>query len=337
MSDIETVFGPVPNTQETQWGLVEEYFSPLRAFYTDPSVTEIMVNRFDHIAIERNGTLEHTKARFDSEQALQTFIEQVALCLDQNVGQDAPILDARLPDCSRLCCTLPTVSPQGATLTLRVAPRTLLSAAQLVKFGAMTEDMLAFLIEHVEQGSNLLISGNTGSGKTSLLRALAKYIPLHERVVTCEDTQELFLEWLEHKVFLESPKRQNSSLEMKNLIETALRMRPDRIWVGEIRNALAADAFLQAINTGHTGCVTTLHANSCKDAVRRLQYLIASSGLIDYGLAGQQILGAVHVLVQTKRHPDFGRRISEISLVEDGAIRPMFVFNPLTQQHEKVA
>lgn len=335
MRNIETVFGQVPNTKETEWGLVEEYFSPLEPFYTDPTITEIMVNRFDDISVERSGKLEHTDARFDSEQALQTLIEQVGKCLEQHVGDDQPILDARLPDCSRLCCTLPAVSPQGATLTLRVAPRSLLDAEQLVGFGALTQEMLDFLIEHVKQGSNLLISGNTGSGKTSLLRALAKYIPQQERVVTCEDTQELFLDWLQHKVFLESPKRKHGKLEMKNLIETALRMRPDRIWVGEIRNALAADAFLQAINTGHTGCVTTIHANSCEDAVKRLQYLIASAGLIDYDLAGKQITGAVNVLIQTKRDPNFGRKISEISMIENDVITPQFIFDKTKLQHQK--
>ncbi|PSU44781.1 CpaF family protein [Photobacterium frigidiphilum] len=334
---IATIFGDVPIEKATEWGLVEHYFEPIKNLFLNSDVTEIFIDRFDNISIEKNGQIENTPAKFESEIALQSFIVQIARCLGQQVDEDRPILDARLPDCSRLCCTLPTVSPQGATMTLRVVPKSLITAEQLVEFGALTQTMLDFLIEHIRYGSNIIVSGNTGSGKTTILRALAKYIPHAERVITCEDTQELYLDWLKYKVSLEAPKRPNSDVEMKHLIEAALRMRPDRIWVGEIRRASAADAFLQAINTGHSGCVTTLHANSCQDAVSRLQYLIASAGLISYELAGKQIVGAVNVLIHASRHPDYGRKVTEISIIDNGQVKPLFTFNTTTLKHEAIS
>ena len=327
MADIDTIFGTVSDSNETQWGLVEEYFEPLRNYYQDVNVTEIMVHRFDDISIERNGKLEKTTATFGSESALQTFIIQLARCLNQDIGEHLPYLDASLPDCSRLCCTLPEISPNGSTITLRVAPKKTLTIEQLVNFGALSQDMANFLISHIIKGSNFLISGNTGSGKTSIIRALSKFISDDEVVITCEDTLELFLHWLKFNVSLEAPNRKASNIEMKHLIERSLRMRPDRILVGEIRNAGAADAFLQAINTGHTGCMTTLHANSPVEAIERLQYLIASAGLISYELAHKQIVGAVNIIIQVKRHPTFGRKITEISVIKNKVVTPVFIFD----------
>lgn len=330
----QTLFGEVPEAKAGAWNLVENYFSPLKPLYQNPEVTEILVDRFDNISIERNGILEKTEIRFESENALQWLITQVSKCLEQPIDADHPVMDARLPDCSRLCCTLPAVSPQGATITLRVVPRQSITAEQLVELGAMTGEMLAFLSEKVRQGANMVVSGNTGSGKTTLLRALAHFIPKRERVVTCEDTQELYLNWFPSHISLEAPKRKNSTFAMKDLIETSLRQRPDRIWVGEIRHSAAADAFLQAINTGHSA-VTTIHANSCEDAKARLQYLIATAGFISYELAEKQILGSVNVFIHAHRHPDYGRKITGISLVENEMMQEVFWYNTLTEKHGK--
>ncbi|MGF1894013.1 CpaF/VirB11 family protein, partial [Vibrio campbellii] len=237
---------------------------------------------------------------------------------------------------ARLCCTLPQITPQGATLTLRIAPKTLLQAEQLVQSEAMTSAMLDYLIQAVVEGKTVIVSGNTGSGKTTLLRALARYIPEGERIVTCEDTQELYLSWLPFSVAMEAPNRSDSAIEMKNLIEAALRMRPDRIWVGEIRKASAADAFVQAINTGHSGCVTTLHANSAHDALSRLQYLIASQGLISFELAHEQIIGNVDVFVHASRHASYGRKITEITEVMNRELVPRFFFDKEKHEHIQV-
>ncbi|MBB1313468.1 CpaF family protein [Aliivibrio sp. SR45-2] len=331
---ISTIFGEVPIAKQYEWQWVEDNFKPLKKWFQCEGVTEIFVDRFDSISIERNGKIEKTDSTFGNEQTLQNLITQIALCLNQTLTDESPIMDARLPDCSRLCCTMPSVTPQGATITLRVAPKDLISLEQLVEFKTLSADMANTLQRHIEQGSNLIVSGNTGSGKTTLLRALARFIPLNERIITCEDTQELYLDWLRYRVSLEAPNRKGSEVEMKNLIETALRMRPDRIWVGEIRKAAAADAFLQAINTGHSGCVTTIHANNTIDAVSRLQYLIASQGLISFELAEKQIMGSVNVLIHASRHADYGRRITEITEIKNGKFIPVFTFNPQTMEHE---
>lgn len=319
MSDqfINTLFGLVPVAKTTEWHLVENYFQPIKDLYLMDGVTEIFVDRFDNISYELNGTITKSNHSFGSEVALESLITQLSKCLDQPISKKTPILDARLPDCSRLCCTSVGVTPQGATLTLRVAPKDLLTINQLIEYGALPKVMFNVLIEHIKMGSNIIVSGNTGSGKTTLLRALAKYIPLSERIVTCEDTQELYLDWLPFRVSLEAPKREESKVELKTLIETALRMRPDRIWVGEIRHSGAADAFIQAINTGHSGCVTTLHANSCIDAIERIQYLISSSGLMSYELAGKQITGSVNLFIHASRNPVYGRKIIEIMEIKN--------------------
>ncbi len=331
---IATLFGEVPIAKQFEWQWVETHFKPLSKWFSSKGVTEIFVDRFDSISIERNGVIEKTDTVFSSEQELQLLINQIALCLNQTLSDESPIMDARLPDCSRLCCTLPSVTPQGATITLRVAPSDSISIEQLVEFGALTNDMLVYLKHHIKHGSNILVSGNTGSGKTTLLRALARFIPSNERIITCEDTQELYLDWLPYRVSMEASNRKDSVVEMKNLIETSLRMRPDRIWVGEIRKAAAADAFLQAINTGHSGCVTTIHANNSKDAVSRLQYLIASQGSISFELAEKQIMGSVDLLIHASRHADYGRRITEITEIKNGKFIPVFTFDTQTMKHD---
>lgn len=332
---IDTLFGKVPEDKRYEWQWVEEHFEPLKPLYLTEGVTEIFVDRFDTIAIERHGKIEKTQATFDTEKAFYNFIKQVATALNQTLDEAHPLLDARLPDCSRLCCTLPQITPQGATLTLRIAPKAHIQAEHLVSSGAMNQAMLEYLIQAVKEGKTIIVSGNTGSGKTTLLRALARYIPEGERIVTCEDTQELYLSWLPFVVAMEAPNRTDSTIEMKNLIEAALRMRPDRIWVGEIRKASAADAFVQAINTGHSGCVTTLHANSAKDALSRLQYLIASQGLISFELAHKQIIGNVDVFVHASRHASYGRKITEITEVVDGKLVPIFIFDKEKHIHTK--
>ncbi|WP_099609468.1 CpaF family protein [Vibrio coralliilyticus] len=329
----DTIFGPVPVEKTYEWQWVEEHFEPLKSLYCKEGVTEIFVNRFDDVSIECLGKLEKTDVKFEDEEALLKFINQLGLALNQQIDADNPILDARLPDCSRLCCTLPEVTPQGCTVTLRIAPKNHITPKELVQSGAMNQAMLDYLKAAVERGHNIIVSGNTGSGKTTLLRALARYIPTNERVAICEDTQELYIDWLPHKISMESPKRERCSIEMKSLIETALRVRPDRIWVGEIRKAAAADAFLQAINTGHSGCATTLHANSAEKALTRLQYLVASQGNISYELAKRQITDNVDLFIHASRTPEHGRKVLEIKKVQENEIVPVFHFDKRTGQH----
>lgn len=335
MSDfVNTIFGQVPADKKFSWNWVETHFGKLAELYQTEGVTEIFVDRFDKISIEINGKIQTTDISFESEQAFIDLIKQVSVALNQEFDSDNPILDARFPDCSRLCCTLPEVTPQGATMTLRIAPKNHIQLEKLVEYGALTKEMYEYLVEVISQGKNILVSGNTGSGKTTLLRALSRFIPTGERIAICEDTQELYIDWLPHKISMESPNRKDSKIDMARLIETALRQRPDRIWVGEIRKPSAADAFIQAINTGHSGCATTLHANSCDDAVTRLQYLVASQGNINFELARKQIIDNVEVFIQASRHYSYGRKITEIKEVINGELCTMFHFDKEKMKHE---
>ncbi|EKF9078751.1 TPA: ATPase, T2SS/T4P/T4SS family [Vibrio cholerae] len=334
MSDfVQTIFGLVPKDKEYEWTWVEQHFGKLRDLYETAGVTEIFVDRFDRVSIEKNGRIELTDVKFESEAKFVDLINQVSVALNQEFNAENPILDARLPDCSRLCCTLPQVTPQGATMTLRIAPKEHIQLEKLVEYNALTDEMYEYLVDVIKQGKNILVSGNTGSGKTTLLRALSRYIPVNERVAICEDTQELYIDWLPFKIAMEAPHRKDSFIDMAKLIETSLRVRPDRIWVGEIRKPSAADAFLQAINTGHSGCATTLHANSCDDAVSRLQYLIASQGNISFELAKKQIVDNVDVFIQASRHFSYGRKITEIKEVRQGELVNMFHFDKVKMKH----
>lgn len=339
MSMVELIVGEVPQADVQSWELLLYYFEPLRPFYLDPEVTEIMVNRFDYILVERGGHLEQVDARFTDEKALQELIYQIGNRLNQLVDDDNPILDARFPDGSRLCCTLPAVTPSGATITLRCKPRESYTFDDLVRFDALTPPMVDFIGERVRAGDTMLVSGNTGSGKTTVLRACATFIDPRERVISAEDTMELHLKQtlpgaMEHEAPKRRPKDGVTPITLASLIKLMLRERPDRGWVGEIRDAAAADAFLQLSNTGHTGGASSLHANGPLDAVRRIQYMIAAAGLVSYELAGHQVLGGVQLLIHCARNYKWGRKITHICRIEDEKIIPVFLFNMETGQHE---
>lgn len=336
MSYVSTPFGKVPAEDKEKWDLVAYYMKPLLDFYADDEVTEIMVNRADQIFVEKRGQIFKADVEFDSEDMLVRFIQQLANALRQEVSADNPILHARFPDQSRACCTLSSISPIGSSMTLRVAPKVILSSRDLVDRGAMSVEMVDYLRAATDAGANIIVAGGTGSGKTTVLRMLAEFIDEEERVITCEDTQELFLR-LPNTISLEAPKRRNVEgvvpITLANLIETSLRMRPDRILVGEIRDGKAADAFLQAINTGHSGCCTSIHANNPVDAIQRIQYLIASSGLIGYDLAGTQLLGSIDVIVQAKRSRKYGRKIAEIVEIRDKQPVRLFYYDVKKEVH----
>lgn len=339
---VRSLLGTLPAADLGGWELTWHYFEPLAKLYLDQSVTEIMVDRYDRVRIERKGRLEDAETRFASEQSLQRLISQIASRLNQPVGDDHPILDARFPDGSRLCCTWPAVTPGGSTITIRCKRDQALTLEQLVSAGALTDDMAACIVEHVVDASTLLVSGGTSSGKTTILRAAAMHIPRGDRVITAEDTLELNLgAFLPGVIAHEAPKRRADdkiqAVRLQHLIKTTLRERPDRVWVGEIRDAEAANAFLEMGNTGHTGGASTIHANSPADAVRRIQILLAADGLLSYELAGHQVLNVVQLFIQAKRHRIHGRRITEIAVVDNGNLVPLYRFNLITGQHEKLA
>lgn len=340
-NEIETIIGSVSKEKKESWDSVLYYFKPLEQFYLDDEVTEIMVNRFDEIYIEKGSRMFRVNATFSSENNLQTFIRQVANALDQQVDDyDYPILEARFPDTSRLCCTMPVVSPYGATVTLRKAPKKLLTFADLVSYGSLTQDMVDYIGERIASEDCMLVSGNTGSGKTSILRASLEFIDKEARMITSEDTQELYVKQvIPNSVCLEAPKRRNmdakaQAIQLEHLIKLNLRQRPDYPWVGEIRDAAAANALLMLLNTGHTGVASTIHSNSALDAISRLQYLLASSGMMDYDLVGKQVLGNIDMFIHAGRnHRTYGRKVLEVCYVVNGQLETIFKYDHAQGKH----
>lgn len=331
---IETDVGNVSCNELSKWKLVIHYMEPIIQFYKDPEITEIMINRFDTIFVEGRRGMVKTDARFESEADLQKLIRQISIVLNQD-NEKLDVLDARFPDQSRACCTMPSVTPTGATATIRCAPKVTLSFKDLVTFKSLSEEMCGYLRERVEKADNVIVSGSTGSGKTTLLRAIAEYIPDNNRVLVCEDTQELFMN-LPNQIPMEAPKRAGSPINLSFLIKTTLRQRPDRVFVGEIRDAFACDAFLQVINTGHGGCATSIHANNPTDAIRRIQYLLTKEGLISYELAGHEIKNSVNLLIQADKTRN-GKRITNISRINDSKeIEQIFGYDEESDSHYRL-
>ncbi len=330
----KTPLGEVPAADKNRWDLVIHYMEPILPFYKDPTIDEIMVNRYDSIFVEGRQGMQKTNATFPSEKHLQRFISQMSIVLNQD-AEKADVIDARFPDQSRACYTLPSVTPSGATATIRCAPKETLTFNDLVSFGSLTQEMCDYLQERVGSNDNVIVSGSTGSGKTTLLRALAEFIPDNERVLICEDTQELFLD-VPNCIPMEAPKRAGSSIDLSFLIKTTLRQRPDRVFVGEIRDAFACDAFLQVINTGHGGCCTSIHANNPESAVKRIQYLLTKEGLISYELAGREVMNSVNLLIQADKTRN-GKRITNISRVSNdkGRVECVFRYNESSDTHIK--
>lgn len=335
MSDlVETELGPVPEKDLNKWNLVIHYMEPIMEFYKDRKVTEIMINRYDSIFVEGLDGKRKTNASFKSETQLERLINQISIALKQDEEKPA-IIDARFPDQSRTCCTTKVVTPMGSTITMRCAPKTTLSLDDLIKYKSLNEEMKEYLRERVEKEDNTIISGSVNSGKTTLIRAFAEFIPKTQRILICEDTQELHLDFPD-QIPMEAPKRRDSDIDLPLLIKTTLRQNPNRVFVGEIRDAAACDAFLQVINTGINGCVTSIHANSPKDAIRRIQYLLSKEGLIGFDLAGHEIKNSVHLLIQTERTIN-GKRITNISrLNEEKNVEQVFGYDEKQDQHYRL-
>lgn len=342
MSTTETPIGSVANSSIDDWESVLHYMQPIMDLYTQDDVTDILIHAYNDIKIVRGSKLVRVKNAFASEIDLVTFIGQVANALGQNVGDDHPILEARFPDTSRLLCTLDKVSPRGATVTIRLPPKEVLSFARLIEYEALTPDMVDFIRERIEREDNFLVSGNTGSGKTSFLRACAEFVNPDAVLITAEDTQELYLrKLLPNSVALEAPRRRvrdaSQVIGLDELIRAMLRMNPDYCWVGEIREAKAASAWVQIGNTGHTLTASTLHSNGPYDTVKRLQYLLSSSGMLSYDLAGFQVLGNTKMFIHAARNlRKYGRKITDICLSNGTELEPVFAYNEALGKHEYV-
>ncbi|MBI4576301.1 MAG: Flp pilus assembly complex ATPase component TadA [Planctomycetes bacterium] len=290
---------------------------PLEELLADESVTEIMVNNWDRVYVERNGKLEITGARFTDNDNLLNVIRRIISPVGRRVNEQTPMVDARLKDGSRVNAIIPPLAVSGPCLTIRKFPKERLKTEDLVAFGTLTRRMADFLSLVVRHRQNVLISGGTGSGKTTLLNVVTAFIPVEERIVTVEDVSELQLPQ-DHVVSLEAkpPNLEGQgAIPIRQLVINALRMRPDRIVVGECRAGEAID-MLQAMNTGHDGSLTTVHSNSPRDCLARLETLVLMSGVeLPSRAIREQISSAVNFIVQQARLPDGSRKVTHISEV----------------------
>jgi len=290
---------------------------PLEIYLADDTVSEIMVNSPTQVYVERNGKLQRVDKAFSSAQAVLGIIERIVAPLGRHIDESSPLVDARLADGSRVNAIIPPLALKGPCITIRKFKKDLLGTDDLVGFGTLTPQMSEFLDTCVKSRKNVVISGGTGSGKTTLLNILSSYIPETERIVTIEDAAELQLKQ-EHWIQLESrpPNIEGKGeIPIRELVRNSLRMRPDRIVIGECRGGEALD-MLQAMNTGHDGSLTTLHANSPRDALSRLETMVLMSGMdLPIKAIREQIANAVNLVVQQTRFADGNRRVTAISEV----------------------
>lgn len=292
-------------------------FGPIQPLLDDPDVSEVMVNGPNKVYIEKNGQLNRTPVKFDDNDHVLRIIDRIILPLGRRVDADSPTVDARLPDGSRVNAVIMPVAIDGPSITIRKFRKEKLTVDQLISFGSLTVTMAEFLRACVVCRLNILISGGTGSGKTTLLNVLSTNIPHSERIVTIEDAAELQLQQ-DHVVRLET-KTPNvegrGAVTIRDLVRNSLRMRPDRIVVGEVRGGEALD-MLQAMNTGHDGSLTTIHANSPRDALSRLETLVMMAGMdLPLKIVRQQISSAVDLIVQQSRLRDGTRLVTAITEV----------------------
>ncbi|KEH14540.1 secretion system protein E [Delftia sp. 670] len=304
---------------------------PLEELLADETVSEIMVNRFDEIYVERAGRLQKHALSFTSDRAVMGVIERIVAPLGRRIDESSPMVDARLKDGSRVNAIIAPLALKGSTLTIRKFARRKLNAADLVQFGALSPAMADFLRICVEARKNIIVSGGTGSGKTTLLNILSNFIPSGERVITVEDAAELKLAH-EHLISLESRPANvegKGGVPIRELVRNTLRMRPDRIVVGECRGAEALD-MLQAMNTGHEGSLTTLHANTPRDGLARLETMVLMAGMeLPLAAIREQIASAVDIIVQQTRFACGTRlvtHICEVSGMESGKIQLQELF-----------
>ena len=309
----------------------------------DETVSEIMVNGCDYIYIERAGKIEKTEIRFSDIEKLKIVINRIVSSIGRHIDEVSPIVDARLKDGSRVNVVISPISLYGPILTIRKFSKHKLSGADLVSYGSLTTEMLNFLETAVKDKKNILISGGTGSGKTTLLNVLSSFIGEKERIVTIEDSAELQLQQ-EHVIRLESRPKSlegTSEITIRQLVINSLRMRPDRIIVGECRAGETLD-MLQAMNTGHSGSMTTVHSNSCQDAISRLvvMSLMAGFDLPEKSIVSM-IVSAIDIIVQVSRFPDGSRKIFEISFLQKDKNNsykfiPMFVYDDKNNEFLKI-
>ena len=304
---------------------------PLELFLEDESITEIMVNNHREIFVEQQGKLTRSAFQFSSDAAVYAVIERIITPLGRRIDDSSPIVDARLKDGSRVNAVIPPLALKGPSLTIRKFPKHRMQFSELVESGTLSEAMVSFLRVCVERRMNIIVSGGTGSGKTTLLNVLSRFIPETDRIVTIEDAAELSLSQ-PNLVSLESrPANLESKGEIpiRDLVKNSLRMRPDRIVVGECRGGEALD-MLQAMNTGHDGSLTTIHANTPRDVLSRLEVLVLMAGMdLPVTAIREQVSAAVDIIIQQQRFHCGSRKITRITEVvgmESGTVQLQDIF-----------
>lgn len=337
---VNSLFQEVYATIQEKIEIIRNVFSSIRGFgvldsiMADDTITEVMINGPDEVFIEKSGRLIKLEQTFESERRLEDIVQKIVGLAGREVNQANPIVDTRLPDGSRVNVVLPPISMKGATVTIRKFSKTPMTIEQLIKYGSITPQIAQVLQILVKAKYNIFISGGTGSGKTTFLNALSNYIPKDERVITIEDSAELQIAGVENLVSMETRNANASgkgAITIRDLIKSSLRMRPERIIVGEVRGGEALD-MLQAMNTGHDGSLSTGHANSTRDMLSRLETMVlqGADGLPLEAIR-QQIASAVDIIIHLSRLRDKSRKTMEIVEIEDyknGEIKlnPLYVF-----------
>ena len=292
-------------------------FGPIQPLLDDPDVSEVMVNGPKKIYVEKSGKVTKSPVTFDDDNHVMRIIDRIILPLGRRIDADLPTVDARLPDGSRVNAVIPPVAIDGPSITIRKFKRDKLSIKQLIEYGSLTANMAEFIRACVIARLNIVISGGTGSGKTTLLNVLSSYIPEEERIITIEDAAELQLQQ-DHVMRMETKVANTDgkgAVTIRDLVRNSLRMRPDRIVVGEVRSGEALD-MLQAMNTGHDGSLTTVHANSPRDALSRIETLVLMAGMdLPIKVVRQQISSAVDLIIQQTRLKDGSRKVTAITEV----------------------
>jgi len=293
-------------------------FGPIEPFLNDPEVTEVMVNGPDQIYVERKGRLTEAAAHFTDEQHLRRTIDKIVSRIGRRVDESSPMVDARLPDGSRVNAVIPPLAIDGSILTIRKFSADPLTVVDLISFGSLSQRTADFLDACVRGRLNIIVSGSTGAGKTTTLNVLSSFIPTDERIVTIEDAAELQLHQ-DHVVRLESRPSNiegKGEISIRDLVKNSLRMRPDRIIVGEVRDASALD-MLQAMNTGHDGSICTIHSNGPRDTLSRIETMVLMAGMdLPMRAIREQVASAVDVIVHQSRFRDGSRQITHVTEVE---------------------